>query len=102
MSRTRKLILGAALAAGAAIVSAVPASATMAPPGGTPPEMLRQLCTQKGGTVFFSPYAVVRCQEARSNKGFDEERRICTDLVGSTFVSGELSRNRTAWQCLQP
>jgi hypothetical protein len=65
-------------------------------------ETLRELCRRKGGAVFFSPYAVVRCERARSNKGFDEETRICTELIGSTLVTGQPARNRTNWQCLVP
>ena len=32
---------------------------------------LERLCDQKGGTVARTPFAVVRCQEARSNKGLN-------------------------------
>jgi hypothetical protein len=64
---------------------------------------LEQLCDQKGGTVVRTPYALVRCQEARSNKGFVTEQALCEEDVAGHFAAAPTfdRRNRTSWACSQ-
>jgi hypothetical protein len=52
--------------------------------------------------VVWTPFDLVRCQNARSNKGFDAERALCAEAVeGGTLIVGERTdrRNRANWGC---
>ena len=100
MSRFRSAVVAGAVAvlAGAAgVATAQPVSAD--PVIGV--EVLNQLCVSKGGAMVSSPYTIARCQEARSNKGFERERSICDGSLGGTFqnVASPGLHNSTNWFC---
>jgi len=96
MSRIRNTVV--ALAAAAAVVS--PAGGASAESADAL-EQLRIICTMKTGDFFVTPYQLARCQDVRSNKGFEQEHALCTDLGGSFVVSSEFSRNnRATWGCV--
>ena len=98
MSRTRSIILTAAAAA--AVIA--PAGASRAESAG-PLEQLRILCTMKTGDFFVTPFQLARCQDTRSNKGFEQEHTLCAELGGDFVVSTEFSRNNHAsWGCNRP
>jgi hypothetical protein len=98
MSRTRNVILAAAAAAAVT----VPAGAAGAE-SADPLEQLRILCTMKTGDFFVTPYQLARCQDTRSNKGFEQEHTLCAELGGDFVVSSEFSRNnRASWGCNRP
>lgn len=89
-----------ALATAAVLVLSGPTAASAADDGAAI-ETLKVLCTTKGGDAYTTPYAIVRCQQARSNKGFDEERRVCEHELGARFTAVEsiYRNNRTTWTC---
>ena len=87
----------AAVVAAASVI--VPTAAARAESGG-PLDQLRVLCTMKTGDFFVTPYQLARCQNTRSNKGFDTEHALCDQLGGDFVVSSEFSRNnRATWAC---
>ena len=64
-------------------------------------EQLRVMCTMKTGDFYVTPYQLARCQDTRANKGFEQERALCTQLGGVLDVSTEFSRNNHAsWGCV--
>src|SRR5262245_62002108 len=77
VSRIRSSIVPAA----AARTVIVPSSAAQADSADALQE-LRRICTMKGGTWVWTPYALARCQDSRSNKGFGREQGLCTELQG--------------------
>jgi hypothetical protein len=96
MSRIRNTIV--ALAASAAVV--IPAGGAGAESVDAL-EQLRIICTMKTGDFFVTPYNLARCQDVRSNKGFEQERALCAELGGVLNVSTEFSRNNHAtWACV--
>jgi hypothetical protein len=96
MSRIRNTVV--ALAAAAAM--ATPAGGAGAESADAL-EQLRIICTMKTGDFFVTPYQLARCQDVRSNKGFELERALCTELGGVLNVSTEFSRNnRATWGCV--
>jgi hypothetical protein len=107
MNRFRiSLIATAAGLAGLTGVAAVagPAAAT-APAAGDPAvgkQVLDLLCTSKDGSLFYSPYAISRCQEARDNAGFQIEELVCEGLLDGTFVSAPSTGRpkRVNWSCI--
>jgi hypothetical protein len=64
-------------------------------------QVLDELCAARGGTAYNTPYTIARCQEARSNKGFELEQLVCAGLLGATFASAPSygRPNRTTWIC---
>lgn len=103
MTRTRAFTLAALLSASAVLVSTPSASAVSATNNETAAvQELERLCNQKRGTVVRTPYALVRCQEARSNKGFDAELALCEETLGGEFHASPTfgRRNRTSWSCV--
>ena len=96
MSRSIHTVVTAIVAAASAIVPTAAAGAE----SGDPLDQLRVMCTMKTGDFFVTPYQLARCQNARSNKGFDTERALCDELGGDFVVSAEFSRNnRATWAC---
>ena len=65
-------------------------------------QLLDQLCEQRGGTASTTPYAITRCQEARSKYGFEQEREVCHSMLGGTFDSAPSTGRpkRTTWVCV--
>ena len=63
--------------------------------------LLDQLCEARGGTLFWTPYAITRCQFARANKGFETERAVCEGLADGEFILGLSANhmNRASWGC---
>lgn len=103
MIRTRAVTLAALLSAGAVLVSMPSASAVRATNNETTAvQELEGLCDQKGGTVVHTPYARVRCQEARSNKEFGAELALCEGTLGGEFHAAPSfdRRNRSSWACV--
>jgi hypothetical protein len=66
----------------------------------SPKQRLDDLCVDRGGTVYFSPYAVTRCQEARGGR-LRTERSVCEQLIGGTFtaVRSASRPGRVNWAC---
>src|SRR5262245_56214688 len=85
MKRFRALSFAALATVTTALVGGEVAAAFGDPEIGM--DVLDTLCESKGGTAYFSPYAISRCQNARAKAGVDVERRICEGLLGGTFVS---------------
>jgi hypothetical protein len=92
-----------------AIVAAAISSAVIVPAGAARAEssdaieQLKIICTMKTGDFYVTPYQLARCQDTRSNKGFEQERALCAELGGSFVVSSEFSRNNHAtWACNRP
>lgn len=103
MTRTRAFTVAALLSAGAVLVSTPSASAVSSTNDeAAAVQELERRCDEKGGTVVRTPYALVRCQEARSNKGFDAELALCEETLGGEFHAGPTfgRRNRTSWACV--
>ena len=97
MSRSMSTIVVVAAAAAASVL--VPSAAARAESGDAL-DQLRVACTMKTGDFFVTPYQLARCQNTRSNKGFDTERALCDELGGDFVVSTEFSRNnRATWAC---
>ena len=102
MSRIRTILIAAA-AAGAAVVPNLASGAARA--DGAPSDPIQALeieCRMKGGTVVATPFDLVRCQSARSNKGFEVERVLCEAAVegGTLLVTERFDRhNRANWGC---
>ena len=96
----RRFIVATAAAGGLALFPAGAAGADS--PSETPREVFNQLCEAKGGQPIFSPYALGRCQDARANKGFDEEQQYCEGLGNAEFVVTISTRhmNRANWACI--
>ena len=86
---------GAALVAG----PGSPVDAAGDPVVGT--QVLDLLCVSKGGSPFFTPFTISRCQEARARDGFVIEQLICEGLLGGTFESVQSSGrpSRVNWFC---
>lgn len=65
-------------------------------------QVLDELCEARGGTAYNTPYTIARCQEARSNKGFELEQLVCEGLLDATFNSAPSTGrpNRTTWVCV--
>ena len=63
--------------------------------------VLDQLCEARGGTLFWTPYSITRCQFARANKGFDTERAVCEEQAAGEFILGLNTNrmNRASWGC---
>jgi hypothetical protein len=80
--------------------AAAPAAAAVDPIAGK--QVLDLLCSSKGGTPVFSPYAISRCQAARGNAGFEVEELVCEGLLGGTFVSAQSTGGpkRVNWSCI--
>ena len=96
MSRSMNTMI-AALAAATVIV---PAGAARAGGSADPLDQLRIMCTMKTGDFYVTPFQLARCQDVRSNKGFETEHALCDDLGGDFVVSSEFSRNNHAtWGC---
>jgi hypothetical protein len=98
----KKIRIG--LAAGLATFTLLAGGATGAQAAGDPyvgMQVLDELCAAKGGTAYNTPYTISRCQEARSNKGFELEQVVCEGLLDATFSSAPSAghRNRTTWIC---
>jgi hypothetical protein len=96
----RKFILASAAAAGLSLFTAGAAGASSTSESAK--TALDQLCEQRGGTPFYTPYAIARCQGARANKGFDTELQVCQDLADGRFVVtiGTPHMNRATWACI--
>jgi hypothetical protein len=99
MSRFRTILLSAIVAGAFAVphVAAGEAGAST-----DPVQALKVECAMKGGTVFETPFDLVRCQSARSNKGFEVERLLCESAVdgGTLLVTPIASKhNRSSWGC---
>ena len=96
MSRIRNTVVALAVAA----ALATPAGGAGAESADAL-EQLRIICTMKTGDFFVTPYQLARCQDVRSNKGFEQERALCGVLGGVLNVSTEFSRNNHAtWGCV--
>ncbi|HYN33008.1 MAG TPA: hypothetical protein VES40_10315 [Ilumatobacteraceae bacterium] len=65
-------------------------------------QVLDTLCAEGKGAPIFTPYAIGRCQEARTMDGFVVERLVCEGLLDGTFTSAPtIGRpNRTNWACI--
>jgi hypothetical protein len=65
-------------------------------------QILDDLCERRGGTAYTTPYAITRCQEARSKYGFELERQVCEGMLGGTFDSAPSTGRpkRTTWVCV--
>ena len=86
--RTLAAVAAAAISlSGAALVAGPgsPAGAAGDPVVGK--QVLDMLCSAKGGSPFFTPMTISRCQEARDRDGFELEQLICEGLLGGTFES---------------
>jgi hypothetical protein len=77
-------------------------SAERATEPSTGKQLLDELCEQRGGTAYTTPYAITRCQEARSKYGFEAERATCEGELGGTFdsVPSTGRPKRTTWVCV--
>jgi hypothetical protein len=64
-------------------------------------QVLDLLCAESGGTSYSTPYAIARCQDARSNTGFEIEVLVCEGLLEGRFASAPSpTRPRhTTWSC---
>ena len=96
----RTFLTAAAVATGAvAAVGASSASAELTPPQ----QALAELCRAERGDFYVTPYAMARCQSARSREGeFAQEREICTQSLQGEFVTVEDylgKNNRWLWVC---
>ena len=101
MNRVRVAIVAATTTiAGLAGVAGAPPASAAEPVAGK--QVLDLLCASKGGTPFFTPYTISRCQEARRHKGFEVEQLVCEDLLDGTFrsVPSPGRPNRTNWSCV--
>lgn len=105
MNRTRPAFIASAVIAAAfaltGLVGGGPASVQAGADESVGKQVLDALCRDAKGTVFFSPYAIGRCQEARDNDGYHIETLVCEGLLGGTFQSAPSvgSPNRTNWAC---
>ena len=100
--RTLLAVGAAAVSLGGAALVAGPGSPAAA--AGDPvigKQVLDMLCIAKGGTVFFTPMTISRCQEARNRDGFELEQLICEGLLGGDFesVSSAGRPSRINWFC---
>ena len=48
--------------------------------------VLDELCRERGGTPYTTPYSITRCQFARANKGFTTEQEVCEELADGEFI----------------
>lgn len=64
-------------------------------------QVLDLLCAERGGTSYSTPYAIARCQDARSNRGFEIEALVCEGLLSGRFASAPSPTrpNHTTWSC---
>jgi hypothetical protein len=99
---TLSVIAASAIAASAAsaVTSSTVAGAAADPAVGT--EVLDLLCEAAGGTSYWTPYTIARCQGAAARSGVDIERLVCDGLLGGQFsVSATAGRpNRVNWACV--
>jgi hypothetical protein len=95
----RSFIVATAAAGGLALIPTAAGAATTTE---TPRQVLDAMCEAKGGDAFFSPYAISRCQGARANKGFEEERQYCEGLGDAELLVTISTRhmNRANWACV--
>jgi hypothetical protein len=97
MTLTRLIAATAAVAGLALTVPAVAGASSTEDATTT----LNSLCVQRGGTIFWTPYTIARCQNARSNKGFEAERSVCELATGEFRVAdGTTHGNRANWACI--
>jgi hypothetical protein len=64
-------------------------------------QVLDLLCAESGGTSYFTPYAIARCQNARSNTGLEIEVLVCEGLLEGTFAAAPSPTRpgHTTWSC---
>ena len=99
MSRFRTIVIAAAVGSAFAVPNAAAADGVVP---SDPVLALETECRMKGGTVVATPFDLVRCQSARSNKGFEAERALCeTAVEGGTLIVTPTSgrHNRSTWGC---
>ena len=104
MLRFRTLAAAVAAAvslSGAALVAGPgsPANAAGDPVVGK--HVLDLMCSAKGGTPFYTPMTISRCQEARARDSYELEQLICEGLLGGDFesVSSPGRPSRVNWFC---
>ena len=100
--RTLAAVGAAAVSLSGAVLIAGPGSHASA--AGDPvigKQVLDMLCIAKGGTPFFTPMTISRCQEARARDGLEVEQLICEGLLEGTFesVSSVGRPTRVNWFC---
>ena len=90
----------AAAAVGAVASDGTTSSAVELSPG---QQALADLCRASRGDFYWTPYAIARCQGARSRGGeFQQERDLCTGSLQGEFVTVEEylgKNNRWLWVC---
>ncbi len=104
MLRFRTLAAVAAVAVSLSGAALVAGPGSLASAAGDPvvgKQVLDLLCSAKGGTPFFTPMTISRCQEARARDGVELEQLICEGLLGGTFeiVSSSGRPSRVNWFC---
>src|SRR5512145_293206 len=60
------------------------------------------LCASAGGSPVFTPYAIARCQAARSNADVEIPTLVCEGLLGGSFATATTvdRPSRANWVCL--
>jgi hypothetical protein len=96
------------MAISAAVAATAFAGMSVASPAGAAADpfvgmqVLDLMCASNEGTPVNSPYAIGRCQAARTKKGFEIEQLVCEGLLEGHFISApSFDRpNRTSWSCI--
>ena len=101
MNRFHTAMLAAVTATAlVAVANTGPAGAAGDPVVGM--QVLDMMCAEDGGMPINTPYAISRCQGARSSKGFAIERLTCEGLLDGTFVATQTGKRppRATWACI--
>lgn len=74
--------------------------------GERPDPTLQELCEQRGGDYYDTPYDFARCIDARPRRRQDDplaqEREVCAETFGGTINSWPSTnrRQRVSWNCV--
>ena len=92
----------AALSAAAAVATTGATTAGAATDPGVGTDVLNLLCESAGGTSYWTPYTIARCQSAAARSGVEVEQLVCEGLLGGRFSVGVNADrpNRVNWACV--
>lgn len=94
---TSAITASAASALTSSSIAGATAAATTETAVGT--EVLNLMCAAAGGTSYWTPYTIARCQGVAARSGVDIERLVCEGLLGGQFSwsASAVRRNHVNW-----